>query len=326
MDIAQTADSGLPVNRNVNSIPTRQNEELALKLLRARTYVYSCATRMMGVQLLLTVVFPVVGAIAAIFWPQVRAFVAAASLIILIGDPWVLDRYYKLLLKRAANIAEQFDCMVLDLPWDQFIVGDKVEAEDIHRAAMRYSKRHDDTNLLHWYPENVGAAPLHLARLICQRTNLRYDSQLRRSYGTIIKVVAVAVFALLFISALVQNLSIADWVLRMAPATPVLAWAVREYYRQRDTAELLEDLMKEAKKLWVKARSGECNATDCSQKSREFQNAIYTRRATSPLVIPFLYRFKRSRLEVEMSEGAADFLRELGISSTSGSPPKGTSK
>jgi hypothetical protein len=44
-----------------------------------------------------------------------------------------------------------------------------------------------------------------------------------------------------------------EWVLSLAPATPFLAWAAREYYRQRDTADLLEDLMKEAKKLWARA-------------------------------------------------------------------------
>ena len=303
----------------MNTIPTLQNEEAAIKLLRARTQVYASATKMMILQLLLTVVVPVAGAILAIVWPGLRASVAAASLAIVIADPLVLDHRYKLLMKRAAKIAEQFDCIVLDLPWDQFSVGDKVEAEDIHAAARDYAKRHDDTELLHWYPESVGAAPLHLARIICQQTNLRYDSQLRRSYGGIIKVVALTLFGGLFFSALVQNLSVADWILSMTPATPVLAWAIREYYRQRDTAGLLEDLIKEARKLWARALAGQCGADECLQKSREFQNAIYTRRATSPLIIFFLYRLKRSRLEDEMNEGAAAFLRDLDISSTSAS-------
>ena len=99
----------------------------------------------------------------------------------------------------------------------------------------------------------------------------------------------------------------------MTPATPVLAWAVREYYSQRDTAELLEDLIKEARELWANARSGKCDRAEYRRKSREFQNAIYMRRANSALVLPFLYRLKRARLEEEMNVGAADFLRELDI-------------
>jgi hypothetical protein len=305
----------------MNNIPTLQNEEAQLKLLRARTHLYGRATRLMVVQLLLTLIVPVVGAVLAIFRPEFRAYVAAASLAAVIIDALVLDRQYKLLMKRAAKIAEQFDCTVLDLPWDQFTVGDKVEGEDIHAAARAYAARHDDKKLRGWYPESVGTAPLHLARIICQRTNLRYDSQLRRSYGVIIQVVALTLFGGLVVSGLVQNLPMTDWVLSMAPAAPILAWAAREYYRQRDAADLLEDLMKEAKKLWVGAQAGECDDDDCRQRSREFQNAIYTRRATSPLVMPFLYRVKRLRLEDEMSEGAADFLRDLVNSSSPGSPP-----
>jgi hypothetical protein len=295
----------------MNDIPVLQNEEAQLKLLRARTHVYARATRLMVVQLLLTVAVPAGGAVLALFRPEFRAFVAAVSLAAVIIDALLLDRQHKLLMKRAAKIAEQFDCTVLDLPWDQFAVGDKVEAEDIHAAARAFAARHDDAKLRGWYPDAVGAAPLHLARIICQRTNLRYDNQLRRSYGRIIQLVALILVGSLFIFGLAQNLTMADWVLSMAPAAPILAWAAREYYRQRDTADLLEDLMKEASKLLARARAGECDANACRQRSRELQSAIYNRRANSPLILPFLYRFRRSQLEDEMKEGAVEFLRDL---------------
>jgi hypothetical protein len=129
------------------------------------------------------------------------------------------------------------------------------------------------------------------------------------------KVVALMLVGGLFISGLVSE-----------PVDDGLgaqhgARRTREYYRQRDTADVLEYLMKEAKKLWTLARAGECEAEDCRQRSREVQNAIYTERANSPLVMPFLYRVKRLQLEDEMNEGAADFLRDLGDLSTPGSPP-----
>jgi hypothetical protein len=124
----------------------------------------------MVIQLLLTVIVPVAGAVLAIFWPEFRAYVAAVSLAAVVIDALTLNRQYMLRMKMAAKIAEQFDCTVLDLPWDQFTVGDKVEAEDIHAAAMAYSARYDDTKLRGWYPESVGTAPLLFARIICQRT------------------------------------------------------------------------------------------------------------------------------------------------------------
>ena len=179
----------------MNIIPTIQNEEEALQLLRARTHTHSRATLIMFLQLVPTVILPIAGTVAAIVWPGLGVYVAAASLIIVIADPWIIDPSYKLRLKRAAKIAEQFDCRVLDLSWDQFTVGDKVEAENIHTAAKCYTKRHDDTKLRDWYPTNIGAAPLHLARITCQRTNLCYDSKIRRGYGSIIWITAVLIVA-----------------------------------------------------------------------------------------------------------------------------------
>jgi hypothetical protein len=303
----------------MNEIPALQNQEEALKLLRARTRVYSSATRIMVIQVVLTVLLPFASAFLTLFWPNIRAVVALTSLVIVIADPLVMDRRYKVLTERAAKIAEQFDCKVLDIPWDHFTVGEMLEAEDIYTAARSYAKRHDDSKLLNWYPTIVGSVTLHLARIICQRTNLRYDSQLRRSYSVLLFIMALVVVSGLFIFAFVQKLSVEDWVLSMTPATPVLAWAFREYYRQRDTASFLEDLMVEAKKLWDQALAGSCEPDECKRKSREFQNAIYLRRSTSPLVIPGLYRMKRTSLEDEMNEGAAAFLRQLRDSSNSDS-------
>lgn len=168
----------------------------------------------------------------------------------------------------------------------------------------------DDRGLHDWYPVATGQAPLHLARIICQRTNLRYDSQLRRSYGTIVVSIASAILLLLFLGGFVQDLKLSDWVLTMAPSSPILTWATREYYRQNDTADSLEEHLRAAKALWARALAGECDADHCLARSREFQNAIYYRRASSPLIVPLLYRFKRLQLEDDMNEAAANFLTD----------------
>jgi hypothetical protein len=131
----------------MNQIPVIQNQDSQLKLLRARTQTYARASALMVFQLGLTVVVPVIGAISAMFRAELKPYVAAASLMIIVVDILLLDRYQKVLTKRAAKIGEQFDCSVLEMPWDQFTVGDKVEAEDIHSAAKTYASRHNDSAL-----------------------------------------------------------------------------------------------------------------------------------------------------------------------------------
>ncbi|WP_225769556.1 S-4TM family putative pore-forming effector [Inquilinus sp. Marseille-Q2685] len=294
----------------MNEIPVIQNDERQLKLLRARKQTYANATLLMVVQLGLALGIPIIGGILATLRPELKAYVAAASLAVVALDVLILDRSQKKLIRQAARIGEQFDCAVFDLPWDQFSIGERVEAEDIHAAAKAFARRADDAKLRNWYPEAVGNLPLHLARIICQRTNLHYDARLRRSYSSILKAISICLIGALAISGLIQNVSMTAWVLTMAPAMPFLSWAAREYYRQVDTADSLEMLMKEARNFWKSAVDGECGVDVCRARSREFQNAIYSRRATSPLVLPFLYKFKRLALEDEMNEGAADLVHE----------------
>jgi hypothetical protein len=294
----------------VNPIARLQAEENQLKLLRARSNLYSRASTFAVLQAVLTVLFPVAGSILSIWRPELRAPVAAMSLAILALDALVFDRQQKLILGRAAKIIEQFDCAVLDIPWAPFVVGEKAEAEDINNAAARYSKRHDDSMVLKWYPEYVAQTPMHIGRIICQRSNLRFGSQLRRGYSAVIAYGVVGLIALLIAAGFAQNLRMNDWILTVAPATPILAWAAREFYRHRDMAEALEGLLGKVNNFWEAAKSGSYDAEVCQQKSRELQNAIYWRRAAGPVVLSFLYRWKRNDLENEMHQNVAAMTEE----------------
>jgi hypothetical protein len=254
----------------------------------------------------------------SIWYPELRAPVAAMSLTILALDALVFDRQQKLILRRAAKIIEQFDCAVLDMQWASFVAGEKAETEDINNAAARYSKRHDDKMVLNWYPVDAAQTPMHIGRIICQRSNLRYGSQLRRGYSAAIAYGVAGLIALLIAAGFVQNLRMNDWILTVAPATPILAWAAREYYRHRDMAEALEELLSKVNKLWEAAKKGEYEAEVCQQKSRDLQNAIYWRRAAGPVVLSFLYRWNRNDLENEMQQSVAAMTKEGGPSKPKG--------
>lgn len=294
-----------------NNIPVRQNEEAQLKLLRARQWTYTVAKVLLVTQLLLTLAVPVAVAVLTLVKPALRPYAAAVSLAVVFVDILLLDRNLKVRLKRAARISEQFDCNVLEMPWEKFTVGEKIEPEDVHAAARAYSIFHKDLCLINWYPEIVGSLPLHLGRLICQRTNLQYDSQLRRSYGAVIKIIAFLLIVGLSIVAFTQNLPPTEWVLTVVPAAPILVWAVREYQRQNDTATHLEGLRKESNKFLDDVLAGEAEPEATSSRSRQLQNAIYLHRASSALILPFIYWFSRPQLEEQMNEGAAELVRRM---------------
>lgn len=75
-----------------NAIPTLQNEEPQLKLMRARTRMYDLASRILVTQLVLTLLIPALGAILVLFVPSARASIAALALLITALDVLVLDR------------------------------------------------------------------------------------------------------------------------------------------------------------------------------------------------------------------------------------------
>jgi SMODS-associating 4TM effector domain len=296
----------------MNHILTLQNAEPQLRLLRARRYTYLIGKRLLSLQVFLTVGVPVIGALGVLFWPNLKAYVAIASLVIAILDVTLFDRVQRTLRKRAATMQEQFDCIVLELPWEKFTVGAKLEPETIHAAASKHLGGADDPKLRDWYPAVVGDVPLYLARIICQRTNLWYDAKLRRQYGASVLGGTIALTVLLFIFGLIGGLTLESFVLTvLAPAAPIIIWGVREFFRQRDATDVLDRVKSEAEALWDRAKTGGCTEPDCTAQSRQFQNAIFERRSTSPLIFDWIYKIQRSGLEEQMNIGAQELVREI---------------
>jgi hypothetical protein len=296
----------------MNSIATIQNAEPQVRLLRARRRIYTQGKRLLSLQIFLTIGVPVIGAFSALVWPEVKGVVAFASIVITIIDVTVFDRFQKAIIKTAAKMQEQFDCTVLQLPWDNFTVGAKVDPEAIHAASSKWLAGQLDPKLRDWYPLIVGEVPLHLARIICQRTNLWYDSKLRGQYGRGVLGVTIGLTLLLVVFGLIRGLTIDAFVLTvLAPAAPIVIWGVREYLRQRDATEVLDRVRSEAEALWERAKTGACSEPECTIQSRQFQNAIYERRSKSPLIFDWIYKIQRPRLEDQMNRGAEEFIREI---------------
>lgn len=299
----------------MNHIVEAQNAPQAIELMKARQQVYARATRLQVAQLLCTVLLPFVFAVVGILNESVRPHVAFAAFAVTLVDIALLDPGQRRLLRLAARISEQFDCNVLKLPWNKFVVGRQVDPETLAEAAGRW--RGSEDKILDWYPVAVGEAPLHLARLICQRTNLWYDTSLRRRWGNIVRTMALGLVVALIAAGFLRDLSMTAFAVTiLAPATPLLTWAFREHYRQKDAADAIETIKGEAEALWDQAKGGSVDPEICLARSREFQNAIFGRRALNPLVFPFVYSLLRGRMEVQMNKGAAAYLSEIGGSTS----------
>ncbi|ESQ89226.1 hypothetical protein ABAC460_13090 [Asticcacaulis sp. AC460] len=294
----------------MNNILALQNDEGNLRYRRAIRATYDTAQDIVLLQVICAVAIPVVAALVTFVLPDAKPYTAALSMLLVLADIYYLDRRQKALLKLGAKFGEEFDTRVLNLPWDNFTVGDKTTPEELHAAEIKFKARTTKAEFTDWYPVAVGAAPLHLARLLCQRANLSYDEALRRDYSRFVVRLALGITAALFVVALAQNLPLKEFILVVSPAMPALAWAGREFLRQRDAADAQDSLRKQARKVWDDALAGHCSEDSCLLKAREFQSAVYLRRSSAPMILPGMYKSKRAVLEDQMNSTAADFLAE----------------
>lgn len=295
----------------MNEIDKKQVETRMLNLLRARTLIYRRAKNVQAMGLIVSLVFPIVGLIVSAQLLPAKPFIAFAALMFSFLDVLLLDRWHRVQLKIAAKLQEDFDCTVLQMDWNTFLVGNRIEPEDVFADACKKLSDKDEQRLINWYPLVVKELPLHLARLVCQRANLWYDSALRKRYRRVILTGCVVLLAGAgFISLAIDHTMTTFVLSTLAPMTPVMIWALRECNRQAATIELLDRLNNEVKKFLDRARSG-ATEQEISMRSRELQDAIFNHRTSSPLIFDWVYNRLRSSMEEQMNAGAEQLVSEL---------------
>ncbi|WP_152048888.1 S-4TM family putative pore-forming effector [Aureimonas psammosilenae] len=294
------------------TIPVVQNTEPFLTLLRARSQFYAEAGKFQQAQFVLTVCLPFIAGLVGVYFDTFRPFAAAVTLIITVVDTTFIDREFRHRLKVAARVCERFDCDLYGLPWKMLVAGKPVDFEDISKAAQNWKR--GDGKLVDWYPKAVDRAPLEFARFVCQRANLWYDSTLRRGYARSLFIGAWLALAILAVMALARGLDLLNFFMSIAPAAPMMVWAIREGLRQNDAATANDTLKGEVETAIKTYISGALDAGAATQLARDIQDGIFLRRiGTTPLLIPQLYHWRRSSMEGQMNDGADALLKRAGF-------------
>ena len=296
-----------------STIASDQNEPANLQLLKARQAFWAVAVRWQVAQFAIVVLAPLFGAILGAFLPEYRPGIGAAAVVITILDVVIFDRGYRRAIRTAARASEQFDTAVLRLPWNSLSAGEPLQPEEIKEAADQWDKKHGDSQLRDWYPAVVARAPQHIARIICQRANVTYDTALRRNYSALLIGLVAAISVGIVILGFVQSATLTELVLSgLVPVAPLMIWATREFFRQRDAAAANTIIQRESEALLRETIDGQCDEPTCTSQSMQLQAALFARRSTNPLLMPGLYQRRRAPLEQRMEHGAEHWLAESG--------------
>jgi len=291
-----------------NEIVTRQALVENKLLLRARDRNYRKAKLTQGFVVTLSVALPVIGVFVGPNYPEVQPYIALLGLILIVLDMALIDHVQEDRLKLGAKLQEQFDTDVFELPWNKLVVGARVEPEDVRALSAKPLSATREEHFDNWYDPCVSQLPLHLARLVCQRTNISYDARLRRKYGSWLMYLTIFFGVVLLFAGLVMGLKFSDLLVTLlVPFLPVLTWSLRERLQHVNTATSLTNLSAEWGEIWTRALDG-ADETEVTSNSRGLQDAIYQHRERSPLVFDWVYYRFRETNEDEAHHASEDLV------------------
>ena len=297
---------------NMVSIPHNQNDPKQLDCLAAQRYLYSRAKTYMVVQVILTIPSVIALSILTKLNPDMRLWNAFYGVAVLLIDSIYLDPYHRQLKREAANIQEEFDCTVLGIGWSVASAGSRPDPEAIHEASSKY--KHNDpecAKLKDWYPKIDNRISEPLARLLCQRSNLWWDSKLRRRYAFWLAIIVGMVSVSVFVVSMWKEFTFEQFVLGgFCLLSPAWLWGVREIRRQLDSSNELDRLKTYLESVWAKAVKGQIEEEELKDQSREIQNALLERRQRNPLIFDWVYNRLRKSNERAMVKGTDALIEE----------------
>lgn len=297
----------------MNKIPETQLEPIQLKRLAARRKSDSYAKVILGVQIGLSVLSPPLCSLVVVFFPKFAVGTAIYGITITCFNILWFTPWRQSLKERAAKIHELFDCDVLKLDWRELTIGSQLEmTETVTKYAAKYKAEQPSCGeLKDWYPIATGELPIHLARIVCQRINCWWSSELRQRYTNMIIVVLILTAAgAVSIGVIKNEWTFEKWILAVViPLMPILLLGIQQRIEHKKSVVLLGKLKTHTESLWKKALTG-ANTTELTYACRELQDGIFNHRRTGPLIFTWLYKRYRKEMERQMNETAKKMVEE----------------
>lgn len=291
-----------------------QNSNKNIEKLAAQRELYSIAKNYFILQVILNVVFTIILSVVNILLKQychkdiesVRALYAI--LVILLDYLWInnLVNDYK---QRAASIQEKFDCDVLKINWNKIHVGDEPTFEETHRYYKEYYKKNNDLNTFNdWYSESIKEINSNAAKIICQRSNVHYDSAVRKRFIIYLIIIPITIGVLISFTSLIYDASFKSFLsLGLLPMAPLLTFILKIYNEHRSSLKTLKSLKSSINSAWSNILRGK--EVD-EETIRQVQDKIYTNRKSNPLIPDWIYFQRRPALEEELNYSVGQLVDE----------------
>lgn len=296
------------MDKNID-LSARQNSENNIDLLAAQRQLYSEAKRISDYQFVTSIVLPVSLVIVKSFFSFsniVLGFYALLLILIALANIYVFEKHVKNKRERAARIQELFDTDVLQLEWNSELCGPRDQAiRDVKYLSTKYKKKNVSLeSLKNWYPTEFARVDISAGRVMCQKINTSWDSQLRSTYQSFLVRMSVSCVLIVLIIAMIQNKSTIDTIITIvAPLFPVVSYILKRISDNKETTIRLDKLSDKSEDLWEEVLKF-LNSPELKNGSRKLQNDIYKHRSSALIIWDWFYWFYRPKQEGDMGMSA----------------------
>lgn len=289
-----------------------QNSPTQIQRLAAQKRLYTLSKTIVAIQLGGSLLPPLAAAVLVALCPAARIWTAVYGLAFPLVDLIVLEPFKTRYQTTAASIQELFDRDVLELPDSPLKQIESADPETITLRATELERAMPGFNkLFDWYPTIAFAVPMSLTRLICQRTNLSFDSELRQRQSQMLLLVLGLLVAINVLIAIIFSFSFSTWILAVAtPLQPAVIWVAKDWKRQADTIKTLQRIRKRVEVLWQSAIKRELSDVELSVSARQVQDAIFEHRRSCPPVFDHIFDKNREPLEDVAKKVATQLVSE----------------
>ncbi len=280
---------------NGSLILVRQNEADALQLLAAQRQLYSEEKQLLLVQVILALGGSLVAFGVVCLLPQYTSQANAIAFVVAVIDCFLIQYFLGGKKKSAAKIQELFDCNLLQLNWN---AGQK-PAPDLFIAAADRHPAGKKASLENWYLGGLAEVPFPVARIVCQMTNVSYDTAVRKQYaiflGFALGILLLASLLLGICCAMPVDKLLSSILLPFLPGISFIALQIKEHVQ---AIARLKSLREETDRAWSLCKEKPPEDEALRTASRQLQDKILENRSESATVFDVVYKTCRTKQEL----------------------------
>lgn len=230
------------LNMAKNNIVELENSQGHINQLKAARHLYTKAGCYSISYMVFCAFIPVVISIGRMFLSPDDYFALNAMMaygVVALVAGFILESKVCKHRTLAAKIQQLFDSEVFEMEWDSYLWGSKPSLENISDNLGNLS----NDGFRNWYDSQIDGLNRMEAILICQRTNLAYDSKLRRRFNYIVSTIAIVVSLLILLVSFYRNEGIQTAIVFVGvPLVPIIKWFFSTMKKNLDDIESCESL------------------------------------------------------------------------------------